>query len=468
MKYSIKYLLLSAVFLLGSCEDMFDNELITTNPNAVTQASVPMGTLLSGTLLGVTALHEDTDTRISYMWSGQMTGAARQHLAFSQYIVSADRFSWDDYYATGADARIVQQKADDNGDTWHKGIAQIAEALIITKLTAFWGDVPYSEAFNIEEFPSPAYDSQSEVYSQLQTTLDVAIENLSVPAGTSPGNKDIIFQGDLDKWIAAAYTLKARLYLHQENYDAAIANALQGIASPEGDALAPHGNSQGIDQNSNYAFFVVTRSGDTNFSPPAVLPTLMTANRNAKTDDTALYNHFFQFGLIQSEVLDANVNPDGFFAADAYQPLLTYYENQMILAESYARTDNLPAALEALNSVRAVLATGYINGRSISEDNQALGIKYEPYVMGDFAGQTDLLYEIMLTKYMISLSQYESFTDIRRWEVATPVVTLPVEPVVSTRTGELPGRYIYPTAEINTNPNIPAVTDQFEKLSIFN
>ncbi|MDF9795409.1 tetratricopeptide (TPR) repeat protein [Catalinimonas alkaloidigena] len=467
MKSSIKYILLLLAFLLGACEDVFDHELITTNPNAVTRESVPMETLLSGTLLGVTALHEDTDTRISYMWSGQMTGAARQHLAFSQYIVSADRFTWDDYYATGADARIVQEKADENGDSWHKGIAQVAEALIIAKLTSFWGDVPYSQAFNIDEYPSPVYDSQPDVYSQLQTTLDVAIENLSVSSGTSPGSNDIIYGGDVDKWVRAAYTLKARLYMHLGEYEAAVENALQGISTPEEDALAPHGNSQGIDQNSNYAFFVVTRSGDTNFSPPAVLPTLMEPNRNAKTDDTALYNHFFQFGLIQSGVLDANVNPDGFFAADAYQPLLTYYENQLILAESYARLNDLPAALEALNSVRSVLSTGYINGKYISEDNLASGIKYEPYVLGDFSGQTDLLYEIMLTKYMVSLSQYESFNDVRRLKVASPVVTLPVEPIVSTRTGNLPGKYIYPTAEITTNPNIPEVTDQFETLPIF-
>jgi starch-binding outer membrane protein, SusD/RagB family len=199
------------------------------------------------------------------------------------------------------------------------------------------------------------------------------------------------------------------------------------------------------------------------------LPSLMADDnfkRNPKTDETALYNHFFQFGLVVDDVLDANVNDDGFFAQDAYHPILTFYENQLILAESYARQNNLVAAIDALNSVRQELATGYINGRTISEDNQALGIQYDDYVVGDF-GQTDLIYEIVLTKYIVSLSQYESFNDVRRLAKATPVVTLPVSPIVATRTGTLPGRYVYPTGELTTNPNIPTVTDQFEKLPIF-
>ncbi|MFM7486877.1 MAG: SusD/RagB family nutrient-binding outer membrane lipoprotein, partial [Cytophagales bacterium] len=166
-------------------------------------------------------------------------------------------------------------------------------------------------------------------------------------------------------------------------------------------------------------------------------------------------------------VLDANVNADGFFAQDAKQPLITFYENQLILAESYARQNSTANAVAALNSVRQSLRTGYINGKTISTTNLAKGIKYDPYVAADFATQNALIYEIVLTKYMVTLSQYESFNDVRRLAKASPIVKLPVTPIVTTRTNDIPGRFVYPIAEVNTNPNIATVSDQFEKLPIF-
>ena len=463
-------LILTVVMSLNACSDVFNNELITTNPNGVDANAVPTTTLLAGTLLGVGKLHEDTDTRIANMWSGQLTGSNRQHLALAQYIVSSSAFSWDIYYGTGGNARIIQEKSDLVGDTWIKGISQVAEVLVMAKVVSLWGDAPYTEAFNILEFPSPHYDDQVALYNSLIGTLNSAITNLSAPTGLDADASDIFYGGDLEKWIAAANTLKARLYLHLGDNANAIASAQAGISSPDGDMLMPHGQSQDIDQNLNYSFFVNTRSGDTNFSSPAVLPALMSASgfkRNAKTDETALYNHFFQQGLIVEGVLDANVNDDGFFAQDASQPIVTFYENQLILAEAAARLNDSATAIDALNSVRSELATGYINGREISADNKALGIKYDEYVAGDFATQSNLIYEILLTKYVVSLSQYESFNDVRRIAKATPVVTLPVTPIVSTRTGDLPGRFIIPLTEVNTNPNVPTVADQFEKLTVF-
>ncbi len=472
----IVQLALAVLVTLNSCSDLFDNDLIKTNPNAVTEESLNAETVLAGALVGLAQLHEDTDTRIAYMWSGQLTGATRQHLALSQYIVSSATFSWDDYYGTLADFRIVQSKSDEVGDTWLKGIAQVGEALIMTKIASLWGDAPYSEALNIAEFPQPKYDTQLELYNEILATLDAAIANLSVASGAAAGGKDFIFGGDVAKWKMAANTLKARLYLHLADYPNAITSALAGIDTVTNDALAPHGKAQDLDQNLNYSFFVNTRSGDTNFSDPAVLPGLMSASdfkRDAFTNEEALYNHFFQFGLINTGALDPNTTDEGFFAQNAYQPLLTFYENQLILAESYARTGNSPEALAALNSVRQVLAKGYINGKEIQktykvEDAELeYGFQYDDYPDDTFATTEDLIYAIVLQKYIVTLSQYESFNDVRRLKKAVPIVTLPVAPIVATRTGDLPGRYVYPTAEVVANSNIATITDQFEKLPIF-
>ena len=50
-------------------------------------------------------------------------------------------------------------------------------------------------------------------------------------ASSSPIGEDIYFNGDKDKWIAAANTLKARFYLHQKDYSNALSAAQTGISS---------------------------------------------------------------------------------------------------------------------------------------------------------------------------------------------------------------------------------------------
>ena len=465
--------LLLAAFIFTNCNRLFDDEDITNNPNAVTDVDVR--TLLSGTLLGMSILHEDTDVRIVSLWSREINGLARAHLGFSQYIVSSTNFNWRNLYPVAGQARLIQEKADKTGDRQIKGVGQVIEALIITKATSLYGDVPYSQAFQGEKFPNPVYDPQLQVYAQLQTTLDEAIQNLSATTGLAFANQDFIFKGDVAKWKKAAYTLKARLYLHTGNYQLAINASNQGITETAGDALVPHGKSQGVDTNQNYDFFKVRFTGDVAFNG-AFLPVLMNSrinSANTKTNETALFKHYATPGLTGTGSLDPNVI-DGAFTNDAPHPIITFYENQLILAESQARLGNESEAINALNKVRIGLNSGYIAGKIFSNT----GRLYENYTSADFApnglanpknystSQIALLYEIISQRYIIFLMQYEAFNDYRRLAKALPIVELPIPLSVGT---QKPQRLIYPETQINTNPNTPnPVPSQFVKTAIFN
>ena len=337
MKIFRTYIIITILFttnlLLSSCKSLFDENDIQTNPNAVTDVDVK--TLLSGTMLGVAFLHEDTDVRIASMWAGELNGLSRAHLGFGQYIVSSQTFSWNNLYPVANQARLVQTKADVLGDKWTKGVGQILEALVIAKATALYGDVPYSQAFDGQNFPTPIFDKQLDVYAALQITLDKAISNLSATSGLAFGANDFIYQGDVNKWKALANTLKARLYLHTKNYEQAIASAKLGIQNSNGDALIPHGTSQGQNTNQNYDFFRVSRAGDTGFEG-TYLRSLMQSrinSANTKTNETALYNHYVKVGITAPNSQDPNTI-DGAFVADASQPITTYYETQLIIAEA--------------------------------------------------------------------------------------------------------------------------------------
>ncbi|GAB3901088.1 SusD/RagB family nutrient-binding outer membrane lipoprotein [Spirosoma agri] len=475
MKKSISYkviIALLAVNLLSGCQRLFEEPAIQSNPNAVTDVDV--ATLLAGTLLGVSFLHEDTDVRIASMWAGELNGLSRAHQGFAQYIVSSQSFTWSPLYPVAGQARLIQTKADAVGDKWTKGVGQVLEALVIAKATDLYGDVPYSQAFDDVAFPTPVFDKQTDVYTALHTTLDNAIQNLSASSGLAFTSQDFIYKSDVAKWRAAANTLKARLYLHTGEYAKAVASASSGISSPAGDALIPHGTSLGVDLNQNYDFFRVNRAGDTGFDG-AYLPVLLRSrigSANTKTDETALYNHYIKVGITATGALDPNTT-DGAFTANAPHPILTYYENQLILAEAQARLGASDKALAALNTVRVALSAGYVNGKTIS----ATGRKYDAYTLDDFGPtglanptklatlQTALLYEIISQRFLLFLMQYEAFNDYRRLAKAVPVVQLPIPLYTGS---QRPQRFIYPQVEINTNPNVPKpLPDQFTKVTVF-
>ncbi len=483
---------LIVITILSSCTDLFNKGDIKTNPNNPVQSQVGIDQLTTGALLGLATLYEDTDNRIASIWAGQLAGTSRQHLTFQQYIVSSGTFGWFNYYNTGINFRYVQQAAATLSKT-QLGVAQVGEALLFAKLAGLYGDVPYSEAFDLANHPAPKYDGELAVYASLITLLDQAYTNLKSSGGITG---DFVYGGSATKWAAAAKTIQARLYLHLKKYPEAAAAAALGITSNANDMLIPHGSAQQVDLNLNNDFFVNSRPGDTAFDPAlgAFLPgfmcsdistgtigTLGVAKRNAKTDETNIFEAFFGYENVQSGdgTWDPNVT-NGVFQGNSYGVFTSYYESQLILAEASQR-QNAGAvditALTALNNVRAGLATGTIFGTTY-----ALGTSlYTPYTAADFlpggavnpltgpnanmTPQVAMLREIASQKYIILLMQYESFTEVRRLAALSPAIKLGVPINAGT---QYPARFIYPQNEINTNPNTPnPAPSQFVKLPVF-
>ena len=71
---------------------------------------------------------------------------------------------------------------------------------------------------------SPKFDKQKDVLDDCLTLLAEAIEDLG-QASSRNESFDLYFNGDKDKWIAAAYTLKARINLVMKNYSTALSEA---------------------------------------------------------------------------------------------------------------------------------------------------------------------------------------------------------------------------------------------------
>ena len=88
-------------------------------------------------------------------------------------------------------------------------IARIWKVFIMHRLTDFWGDVPYFEAFQGDV--TPAYTPQEQIYEDMLTVLEEEAANLATPSIESFGNADVVYQGDRNLWIKFANSLRLRL-----------------------------------------------------------------------------------------------------------------------------------------------------------------------------------------------------------------------------------------------------------------
>ncbi len=222
--YHLLLVLVWSTLVLSSCDEFLD---VNENVNAPTD--VPVSAILPASI-----------ERTSY---AQFL-LARQGNIVTQHIANVGSYperlgssgAWSTIYLNAIDdAKNIQEKAGTQSP-YYVGVAKVLEAINLGALTDCWEDVPYSEAFKGTGELTPKYDSQQELYNQIQRLLDEAITALSADESLlNPGSDDLIFGGDIDKWIKTAHTLKARYMMHLSNKgmdaNAILGELDQGIAS---------------------------------------------------------------------------------------------------------------------------------------------------------------------------------------------------------------------------------------------
>lgn len=101
--------------------------------------------------------------------------------------------------------------------------AEIMEIMAWYYLVTTFGDVPYTEALNID-VTLPKYDDQATIYMDLLSRLDNAIGQLNAGAG-GIGGADLIYGGDVAAWKKFANTFKVKMGMTIADADAAKAKA---------------------------------------------------------------------------------------------------------------------------------------------------------------------------------------------------------------------------------------------------
>ena len=454
MKNIFSLILVGSMLMLTSCEIPTD---LNDNPNEITLQDADAILFLNGAQLANIMVQNSHLNRISGMFSGQLVGYTSLYSNIYGYSLSTveSNDEWNGCY-TGVltNVRHIREIVPD--DKLLVGIAKVLEAHAVGTLAILMGDVPYSEV--VSEVEDPVFDSQVNVLAALTSLLDGAISDLESTSGR-PEDYDIYYNGDKDKWLAAAYTLKARYALIQSDYTSALTAANMGISSsaddmnfiPRGDAEISEG-----DKNLFNAILSGSRTGDIGNNGSYLLELLndSTANYrgNDKTNETARHNYY----KIDETSGEGNL---GVIERFEPMPMVTYFENQLIKAEAAARTTGFSSGLSHLNDYRAWLTSG---GRLNATFNDSASILYEAYVDADFtsggmenpdgiSAETALLREIIQERYVSGFGTYMPFNDHRRLRGDGETDLIPPFPLNTTAATDHVERIPYAQDELTSN-----------------
>jgi hypothetical protein len=150
---------------------------------------------------------------------GSSSNITRMTAQFGQYNgtigVNSLNGTWASAYNMFANVDLLETISGntEGGLPNHLGVAQIIEAYTYITLVDYVGDVPYSQANQFGEFPTPALDPGEDVYMAQIALLNTAISNLNQGSAVVPQD---LFYGDFDadNWIAVANTLKLKAHLN--------------------------------------------------------------------------------------------------------------------------------------------------------------------------------------------------------------------------------------------------------------
>jgi hypothetical protein len=428
------------VLMLAGCKLSELNE----NPNV--PSAVPLETLLPPVFTSMSTAYGGRAYRYSNIFTNHMRGTSNQELQTDRYNVDEGFVGrlWEGLYGRPMiNLKTIIQQAELENSPHYSGVAKVLMANCLGTLTVLWGDVPYSEALQVVDFPNPKFDNQEDVYNAIQELLNQAIQELDASESVkSPSFDDLVYNGNREQWKKAARSLKARYYLHltKKNSSAAslaLTELTFGILDSSDDlSYNPIGIS--TDLNPLYAFFAD--------SPYMIVDPDFLALMNGLTDPRTPH----MFAIIP--FTGGQRRPSDYFASPSSRvPFISHIEMLFIRAEAEARLGNTSNAQNALaDAIRESIQK--ISNGAVSQE------VIEDYVLAQTALNGNLEHDLNLIitqKYIALFTQVEPWTDFRR--TGFPELT-PNDPGVSglNPNGQIPRRLPYPQSERLNNSNFPS------------
>lgn len=265
-----KIYIITALFgllALGSCKKFLDVNTNPNNPEKV-EANLYLSPMLHWMITAPT-------------FDARFVGRYTQNWTLTSVSSTWDRMGYDPssdnggqvfrmtYFDFGQNLVDMNKRAQDEQRWDLLGVGQILKAWGWITATDLHGEIIVKEAINANQ-TTFAYDTQQYAYEESIRLLDAAIANLKRTDGgvnaAVLGKTDIIYKGDVTKWIKFANSLKAMILNHYSNKasykpDDVIALVDAGLSSNADDPLLSYTGTANDDIN----FYAAARDNLTSY-----------------------------------------------------------------------------------------------------------------------------------------------------------------------------------------------------------
>ena len=447
---------------------------VNTDPN--NSAIAAPATLLPTVEASIGVALGDDYYPFGNIWAQYFTqsAVASQYKTIDQYLqLNSDfNYAWNHLYQNALinDQLMIDSSLGNNMKIQYLAIGYVLKAYALQLTTDAFGDIPLSQALQGVANKNPAYDKQQDVYDSVFSLCEQgkALMNNSDPY--NPGAADLIFQGDMDQWVAFANTLELRasLRLTQVNPTAAqagvaalYANGATFLASNAQITYASTGGNQ------NPFYIKEVALGETvNLVASQTVISQFVRNNDARQfvlfvplsgADTITYLPQGSFAQNTNEVCST---PSALVAGNPQDPnsalapvyLFSLSESNFLQAEAVARGWGQGSA--------SALFTAGINASFANDgipDSAASYLLNAPDAQYPAAGLPAQLQAIITQKYyaMCGSQGFEAWTEWRRTGYPTFFV-----PSAASSGRPFPLRFLYPQSELTGNLSYPGTVPE--------
>ncbi len=238
-----KILILLIVFgLSSSCTDLSKLNVDNKHPKDVTaEALLTNAEEMTATRMASTNVNYNIFKMLAQYWTETTYNDEANYDLVNRNI--GGNF-WTNMYDILLDLKKAKEVVDNDVVTDpaikanKKAILDLMQVYIFHVLVDTYGNVPYSEALDIENV-TPKYDDDQAIYNDLFSRIDADIAVLS-NGGPSFGSADLVYNGDVTKWIKFANSLKLRMAIRVEDATKANQAVSGGVFTDNSDNFTLH------------------------------------------------------------------------------------------------------------------------------------------------------------------------------------------------------------------------------------
>lgn len=323
------FIILSAALLAGissSCSDSYMEDLNTDKSKANSidpNAQLTTAELQTYGDLGMVEIYRN----YLYAFTQQLMGCWNTTNYGGRHTVDNNEMGriWTSFYPKAIKnlTDAIHRSAEDENRKNINAILRIYRVYMMSVITDIYGDAPYSEAGlgYLKEIYTPKYDTQEDIYNDFFTELKDAASALNAANDRITG--DVIYNGDVAKWIKLANSLRLRYAMRisdvapekaRKEFEDALASEGGVLTSGSDDALIKYMDisfSFGQDSYTDYrgnALSQLLFGNDPANNPSYLCSTFFNQLYNTKDPRTFMIARFYYDGLMSQTSPDNRID----------------------------------------------------------------------------------------------------------------------------------------------------------------